>query len=169
MPSNKESMDFQYKFDSLEAKINDFEKKIVLLEKKESIQNQQEVYEKNMISSLKKEKSDLAVMQTQFESLKTELKKDIQAQLENFFVKNDKKQKSNSLKETFFYWSERTDINCYNKIFEYENFFVKTFCFQINETKIVNAVFFLNFAFLILLSSAITDLVFFIFLFKDEK
>ena len=36
-------------------------------------------------------------------------------------------QKSRSLKETCVLWSKRTDVNCYNKIFEYENFCVKTF------------------------------------------
>ena len=35
--------------------------------------------------------------------------------------------KSISLKKSFYSWSERADINCYNKIFEYENIFVRLF------------------------------------------
>jgi hypothetical protein len=45
--------------------------------------------------------------------------------LEELCLNTKKKSKIKSLKETFISWSTSADINCYTKIFEYENVFVR--------------------------------------------
>ena len=47
--------------------------------------------------------------------------------IENALVQIEKNNKVKNFKETFISWSENTDINCYGKIFKYENLFVKLF------------------------------------------
>ncbi len=55
-----------------------------------------------------------------------ELRDEIKTLRSEFSDQMEKKEstKLNSLKETFIAWSTRADINCYTKIFEYENVFV---------------------------------------------
>ena len=70
------------------------------------------------------ETDKLLAIQVQLESLKRE----IEILKEKDLLTNDKKdlKKKENLKETFLSWSERSDVNCYGKIFEYENIFVKS-------------------------------------------
>ena len=58
----------------------------------------------------------------QIDSLKNEIK----ILNEKTLFQKDKEE-LNLLKETFISWSKRSDVNCYAKIFEYDNIFVKLF------------------------------------------
>ena len=79
------------------------------------------------------------VTQNQFESLKVNLEKEIKILNEKNEAKlnaskitpvdiyEEKRKKVQNLKEVFVSWSKRANINCYNKIFEYENIYVRVF------------------------------------------
>ena len=133
------------RFDALEAKINTLETKLksmessddpILNEKYIKLGQQRKSFVSEMSSnSLSNKKNDVSssfVTRSQFESFKFELEELVHTLEEKILIKNEKpvnvkEKQSTMVKEAFVSWSERMTVNCYNKIFHYENIFVKLF------------------------------------------
>ena len=72
------------------------------------------------------ENDEVFVTRNELQTVKCDLKNEFKIYIENLFLSQTEKSRAEQ-KSTFVKWSERILINCYRKIFEYENYFVKLF------------------------------------------